>query len=365
MSPDVPAVGAERPLRIRVTWSATLPLAAALAIGFGGLSVLRMAARPLGLLVIAITVAEALEPIVAWLERRMRRGLAITVVVLGLVGCFALAVWLVVPTLVGQAEGLFNRLPAIVADVQQWLRRADAATRGNVSKVISGAATDVTHFLVTVPGQLLSAITDLLVVIFLAVYWLAGAPGLLRFTLSLAPASRSLTVRRVAHDVGQAMGGYVRGAAINAAIMGVLATLGLLIIGVNDPLALGVITGLGEPFPYIGPVAAAVPVVLVALAQSPTKALIALALYFFLQEFEGHILTPNIMERQTSMPQTLVILAIIVGAALGGLLGIIVAIPFAAGLHVFTLEVIVPAVRRAWGTGPTAAPLAAEPIPPD
>jgi predicted PurR-regulated permease PerM len=145
----------------------------------------------------------------------------------------------------------------------------------------------------------------------------------------------------------------------------VLAAVGLLIIGVNDPLALGVITALGEPFPYVGPVAAAVPVVLVALVQPPTKALIALGRYCFLQEFEGHILTPNIMERQTSMPQTLVILAIIVGAVLSGLLSIIVAIPLAAGLHVFTMAVIVPAVRRAWGTGPTAGLLpAVAPSPP-
>jgi len=343
----------ERTLRIRVPWSATLPLAAGLALGIGGLSVLRLSARPLGLLVIAVTVAEALEPVIAWLQRRMRRSFAILVVILGLVAIGALAAWLVVPTLIAQAEGLFARLPAIVANVEDWLKRADVATQGEVSRVVAGAGNDATHVLVAVPTLLLSTLTDLLVVAFLALYWMAGSPSIREFFLSLVPSHRRERARQLSHDIGQAMGGYVRGAAINAVIMAVLAGVGLTIIGVNDPLALGVITGLGEPFPYIGPVAAAIPVVLVALVQSPTKALIALGFYVVLQEFEGHILTPNIMQRQTSMPQTLVILAIIVGAALGGLLGIIVALPLSAGLRVFTLEVIAPMVRRA--SGATAA----------
>jgi predicted PurR-regulated permease PerM len=351
--------GTERTLRLRLTWGATLPLAAALAIAVGGLSILRMSARPLGLLIIAITVAEALEPLITRLERRMRRPLAVGVVILGLVACAALAAWLVVPSVIEQGEGLVARLPQMVASVQEWLRQADIASHGEVSRVVSSGATDATHQLVAIPGQLLSMLTDVVVVAFLALYWMAGSPSMREFLLSLVPGHRRDWLRRLLHNVGQAMGGYVRGAAINAVIMGVLAAIGLSIIGVNDPLALGVITALGEPFPYVGPIAAAVPVVLVALVQSPTKALIALGFYCVLQEFEGHVLTPNIMERQTSMPQTLVIFAIVVGAALGGLLGVIVALPLSAGLRVFTLEVIVPAIRRATGAPP------AMDVPPD
>ena len=351
----------KRTLQVRIPWSATLPLAAGLAIAIGGLSILRMSARPLGLLVVAITVAESLEPVIAWLERRMRRAFAIALVILGLVVLAVLAAWLVVPTLVEQAQGLFARLPQIAASVQAWLKQADVATHGQLTQVVSGAASDATRYLVTIPAQLLSIVVDLLIVAFLALYWMAGAPSMQGFLLSLVPAHRRERLGSLTHEMGQAMGGYVRGAAINAVIMAVLAAIGLMIIGVNDSLALGVITGLGEPFPYIGPIAAAVPVLLVALAQSPTKALIALGFYCVLQEFEGHVLTPNIMERQTYMPQTLVILAIIVGAALGGLLGIIVALPLAAALRVFTLQVIAPAVRRASGAAPATDPAAESP----
>jgi putative heme transporter len=338
--------------RGRLGWSATLPLAVAIALGIGALAIIRFIARPLGLLIVAIALAEAMAPLVMRLQRRMRRGLAITVVVLALAIVVSLIGWIIIPTVVAQGTALVARAPAMLADVEGWLQHADASTHGTISRLVTTVATSVTQYVVTLPRQLVAMLTDLLVILFLALYWLAGAAGFARFVGSLVPLSRRDTSAKVLHDMGQAMGGYVRGAAINAVIMAVLSGIGLAIIGVDYPIVLGVITGLGEPFPYVGPTAAAVPVVLVALVESPTKALIALGLYCFLQEFEGHVLTPNIMQRQTSMPQTVVILAIVIGATLGGLLGIIAAIPSAAALRILTLEVIAPAIRRATGAPP-------------
>jgi predicted PurR-regulated permease PerM len=323
-----------------------LPLAVAIALGIGALAVIRFIARPLGLLIVAIALAEAMAPLVTRLGRWMRRGLAITVVVLALTIVASLIGWLIVPAVVAQGSALVERAPAMVTNVQRWLHQADAATQGAISRLVTTAASGVMQYAVSLPRQLLAMLTDLLIIIFLALYWLAGAPGFAHFVRSLIPPSQREKSAKVLHDMGQAMGGYVRGAAINAVIMAVLAGVSLAIIGVDYPIVLGVITGLGEPFPYVGPTAAAVPVVLVALVESPTKALIALGLYCFLQEFEGHVLTPNIMQRQTSMPQTVVIVAIVIGASLGGLLGIIVAIPSAAALRVLILEVIAPALRR-------------------
>src|SRR5579862_1097944 len=103
------------PRRLRVAWSAVLPLAAALFLGIGSLSIIRMAARSLGLLVIAIALAEAVEPLVSWLERRMKRALAITIVFLGMVVILGLAGWLVVPTLIAQGQALVQRAPQMVS----------------------------------------------------------------------------------------------------------------------------------------------------------------------------------------------------------------------------------------------------------
>lgn len=94
------------------------------------------------------------------------------------------------------------------------------------------------------------------------------------------------------------------------------------------PLAL--LTALGEFIPYVVPVIAAVPGILVALMQSPQTAFWALIVYIAVQQIEGHLLTPNIMKRETDLPQHLVIIALFAGGTLGGLLGALVAAPAAA-----------------------------------
>jgi putative heme transporter len=89
--------------------------------------------------------------------------------------------------------------------------------------------------------------------------------------------------------------------------------------------------------------------VLMALFVSPTTALITLIFVLILQQFEGQILTPNIMRSQTEVSPLMVIFAILAGSALGGLMGAIVAIPVMAAIRVFVEEVVAPAIRRQTG----------------
>jgi len=102
-------------------------------------------------------------------------------------------------------------------------------------------------------------------------------------------------------------------------------------------------------------------VALIALMRSVELAVGAVLLYTALVQLEGHILTPNIMARQTNVPQTLVLFAIVVGGGAGGLLGIIVSVPIAAAFRVFVLEVLAPWERRLAGATPEAT--SAPPMP--
>jgi predicted PurR-regulated permease PerM len=337
-----------------MTWRSTLPLAAALVLGLGVLLGMRLVARPLAFLVIAIAIAEALSPPVAWLERRIPRGLAIFAVYLVVGAGLGALGWIVLPTMYGQVQELVVRAPELIERVRVIVDRGDQATGGQVAALLAGVPRLLGAFLVALPLRVLAAFVDVVLVAFLSLYWLIGAPALERFALSLFPAHRHAKAERVMQAMGQAMGGYVRGAAINAVVMGALAWAGLSLIGVNYALVLGVLTMLGEPVPIIGPIIVAVPVVLVAFLQSPSLALFALLLYIALQQIEGQLLTPLIMRQQTDVPQTLVIFAVVAGGAIGGLLGVLVSIPLAAALRVFALEVVVPVVRR-W-TGADANP---------
>ena len=337
----------------RMLWRATLPAAAALILGLGALWALRELARPLGFLILAIAIAEAFAPLVTALERRrVSRGLAVVAVYLAVLVALVGVGWLLVPTILAQGRELVTRAPEYRAVAQRLAQAGHAAIGAQLDALVGNLARQAGGFLLPLPMQAFGAIINLILLGFLSAYWLLGAPGLARFVLTLVPETRRAAATDVLREMGQAMGGYVRGTAINSALIGLMVGVGLALAGVRYPVILGTVTMLLEPVPVIGPWIAAGPVVLVALLDSPNRALVALLVYGVITQAGGQVLTPIIMRRTTAIPQTLVIFAILAGAAVGGLLGLIVSIPLVAALLVFTLRVLVPIVRRWTGAVP-------------
>lgn len=337
----------------RMRWEVVLPLAAALALGLGVIRLLGMILRPIALLIVAITLAESLAPVVGWVEERIhRRTLAVAVVYLAVLAILVGLGWFVAPALLDQGQELVQRAPSLVGNLQDQLTRIGFLSEQDMAGFVDSMQSRLGDMVLTAPQMIMGAAIDILVVIFLSVYWLITARSIRDFTISLIPDRHRDKTRRVLHRMGQAMGGYVRGAVINAVIMGILAYVGLLIIGVRYPLALGVLTMMGEVVPFIGPIIVGMIVAVIALLQSLTKAIIAILLFIGLEQVEGHLLTPNIMRSQTDVPQTMVLFAIVVGGGVGGILGILVAIPSMAAVRVFILEVVAPRERQAVDASP-------------
>ena len=338
---------ADRRLRLGgMPWRYVLPATLALVLGIGMLLSVRMVARPLAFLVIAIAIAEALRPLVERLERRIPHSAAISVVYLVVTGVFGVLAWIVVPVLIAQGQEVLLRAPELIDRIEAIGKANGSAVGTGLSDAIDASTRRIGTVVLGLPLRVFGALINIIVVVFLSVYWLVGSDALEHFTLSLLPPRRHEETRATLREAGQAMGGYVRGAAINALVMGTLAYVALSLLGVNYALALSILTMLAEPIPIIGPIVAAVPVVAVALLQSPRLALMALGVYVILQQLESQLLTPNIMRSQTDMPQTVVLFAVMAGAAIGGLLGVIAAVPLAAALRVLTLRIVVPIVRR-------------------
>jgi predicted PurR-regulated permease PerM len=248
--------------------------------------------------------------------------------------------------LVDQVQQATTRIPDLVRIVQQWLANRNIEIGANLVSTLSSQLGNVSSALVSLPIAIFSSLFDIVVMFFISVYWLIEAPAIHRFLLSLFPEGRRERADYVVRRMGREMGGFIRGAVLDGLIIGASTYIGLLLLGVNYPLVLGMIAGLLEFVPWIGPIIAAVPLVGSALLQSPTKALEALAFVLVLHQFEGNIVLPNVMYTQTSITPLLVLIALVVGSAIGGVLGALVAIPLAAALRVFVREVIAPAVRR-------------------
>jgi predicted PurR-regulated permease PerM len=330
------------PRRLGEIWT----IAAALVLGLGALGLIWLLARPLALLVLAVTLAQALSPLVVRLERHLPRTLAVWAVYLLLPGLLALVGWLTLPAILAEAWQLTERAPELVGQLRGWLGDNADLFGVAVRDAAFNALTAVTETLVSIPMLVVSAAFETLVVVFLSLYFLISGPRLHRFIVSLTPAHGRRRLVHVLARVGRAMGGYVRGVAINAAIVGVLTWLGLLALGVEYALVLALITALAETIPYIGPIVAAIPAILVGLLHSPVMAALVAGFYIALQQVENYVVAPRVMQSQTDVTPALVIFALACGFTAGGLLGALVAIPIAAAVRVLVLAVAAPAIRR-------------------
>ncbi len=326
---------------------------AALALGTALLAALWFFQEPLAILFIALTVAAALEPLVGWLERWLSRTLAVVVAYLALALALSLLGALVFPPLVDQAGTMAERLPELADGAQDWLRQRLPISDAQILDQVVSQVAGLSSSLVSLPLQISSSIFDIFLVAFISLYTLIAAPSTHETILSVVPKGREEGVNRVLGRIVHTMGGYVRAVSITGAIIGTLSYVGLLLIGVNFPLALAIVAGVSEFIPFIGPFVSGALMVVVAFLQSPTKALITLVFVIGLQQLEGNLIAPNVMHPQTCISPLTAVFALFAGASVGGVLGALIAVPLAAATRVLVVDVLLPAVRRRTGAEPT------------
>ncbi len=330
-------------------------LAIGLAIGLGLVQIISQIALPIALFSLGIALAFTLNPLVKQIQRFMPRTLAVVVVFLVLILLFVGLGWLIFPTLTAQFREFGGRIPRYLENLRTWLSFDAPGSQGNnITSSIVGQLGSFAGMLLRAPGMLLSSVLDLMLIFFVAIYWLILLPSLRRFILSLFPEAHHERIGHILHRMGLAMGGYLRGTSINGLVMGALVYIGLVVIGVPFPLALAALTAVLEIIPVLGPLLAGMIIVLTALLVSPTHALVAGIYMLVMQQLEGHILVPNIMKSQTNTSEVLVLIALFAGNHIGGLIGGLAAVPMVAVAQVLVTDIFAPMVRVQWGAQPEA-----------
>jgi predicted PurR-regulated permease PerM len=228
-----------------------------------------------------------------------------------------------------QAAALIDSLPDLVDTAESrlgldglgaWLREQQLSFLDDGSLVLNVASYSAAIF----------SVAGYLVVVIAAGIYLALSPSTyLEGALLLVPPDRQPKARELATTLGRALGLWLMGQLASMLLVGVFTTIGLWLLGVPSALALGVIAGLLEFVPLIGSIAAAVPAILVALAESPTLALGVLLLYIVLQQAEGNLIVPLVQQRTVDLPPVVTIFAIIAFGALFGFMGLLLATPLA------------------------------------
>ncbi len=330
--------------------------------------------KPIGWLLIAIFLAVALSPPVNWLARRMKRGLAITVVYLGLLLVPILLIAAIVPPLITEANNFAENVPAYADDVTQFVQDNKRLREINQDYDITGQlekeAQKLPNRLGGAAGTLrdvglgiVNSVFALITILVLTAFLLGSGRGWTDALIASRPPEQRARLRRSLDNMASAVGGYVAGALTIAVIAGVATYIVLAILGVPFKGPLAVVAGLFSLIPLVGATIAAVLIGVVTLFENfPTATIIWTIWAIVYQQLENHLIQPQIQKRTVKVHPMITILAVLFGGTLLGVLGAIVAIPVAASIQILMREYV--DMRTLSLKRPEAPPPAAPP-PPD
>ncbi len=358
-APDEPAGIAVSPVVVErpVLAVRTLVVAALIVIATLGLAVLLSRVFDLLLiLLVAIVFAEGMRPIVNRLaERRLPRPLAIATVYVGFIAVLAALVTLLVQPIVDEATTLAHNFPSYQASIEStvasWQHALNLGGSGspNIGNTLAGGLDTAKNVLLTIGGYIVGVIVNLVLVLVIGFLWLVTSDRLKRFVVDLLPPRHQALAGDVFREMGQRMGGFLRATAINMVVVGVLTGVACTALGLPSPVLLGIFAGLTAAIPLVGPFLGMVPPVLLALTLGPGRTVLVLVVLLIVQLADANFVVPQVMNRVVSLPALAVVVSLLIGGALEGLLGALLAVPVASALQVVLLRVIVPYVHTTQG----------------
>jgi predicted PurR-regulated permease PerM len=305
------------------------------------------------LIVVSLFLAIGLNPVVERLmQRGRRRGAAIGIVfavVIAVVVGFGFAV---VPPVVEQSNAFVQELPSYLDDLRKngTVRRFDQdyGVIERAQEYVASGDMGQRAFggLVGVGRIVLNAVFGVFSVLIMTLYFLAALPSMKRQAYRLVPASRRERVTLLTDEILTRIGGFVSGAFTVAFIAALTSYAFLLAVDLPYALALAVFVGLLDLIPLVGATIAAVVVSLLGFTESVTVGLICVAFYVAYQQFENYVVYPRVMRRAVDVPAPLTVVAALLGGALLGIVGALIAIPVAAAVLLVVRQVAIPRMDR-------------------
>jgi predicted PurR-regulated permease PerM len=306
--------------------------------------------KPLTWLFIAMFLAVALSRPVNFLNRYVRRGFAIGVVYLGLLGVVVALGALLIPPIVNQANDLADNAPKYADDIQKYVQKNETLRNFEEDYDITQKLQDEAAKLPTRLGGAAGTLRDvgfgivnsvfaLVTILVLTAFMLAGGRQWVHAALSLQPPDRAERLERVLYRMAGAVSGYVNGALAIAFIDGTLAFIVLTILGVPFAAPLAVVMGTMSLVPLVGATIGAVIVGIVTVFNDfPTDTIIWTLWAVLYQQLENNLLQPQVQRRTVQVNGFIVLVAVLFGSTLLGVLGALVAIPVAASIQIVIRE---------------------------
>ena len=287
-----------------------------------------------------------LNPLVNLLMKMgVKRLFAILLIFVLLIGIIVLIFMSVIPNLVEQLVSLAKNIPGFISNMQDWLQQAaDNATRFPLFKeldvdkyinnldvsagsILQKSLAGVTNGLGSVIGKITTVVLLLITVPFILFYMLKDGDKLVPNVERLFPEKQRDNIKGLLKQLNKTLSDYISGQAIECLFVGTFTFLGYLLIGVDYAFLFGVIAGLTNLIPYLGPYLGLAPALVYTFFDSPYKALLCIVIVLIVQQVDGNVIYPNVIGKSLNIHPLTIILILLVAGNLAGILGVFLGVP--------------------------------------
>jgi predicted PurR-regulated permease PerM len=296
-------------------------------------------------------------PVVKWLEKaKVPRTLAILIPYIVAIGIVSLLVAFIGPILSQQITDLIENFPKYVKEFTaflnnmsqtrwfEWVMEQQYVSFEQIESTLTGYVASLPENITTSITKVLGVVTNITLAIitvpFILFYMLKDGHKLPSKAVLVLPNAYRREGLKIFEDLNETLSAYIQGQLIVSLAVGVGCFIGYTIIGLDYALVLGIVVAVANIIPYLGPFIGAAPAVIIALLESPTKALLAALVVLVVQQIDGNFLSPLIIGKRLNTHPLTIILLLIGAGSFGGILGMILAVPTYGVLKAITLNIV-------------------------
>jgi len=285
-------------------------------------------------LFVALLLMTILEPVVVLLTKiKIPRSISVLLTYILVLGLFGGIVALVAPVVVQQTTNFVNALPAYLSKLGIDFSISGDITGGAFGQ-LGAIPGEIVNFTVSVFSNVLSVVT----VLVFAFYMLLTHDKLQDQVGFMFGDSKKERIGRVIRNWEEKLGKWARGELLLMFSVGLGTYVGLILIGIPFALPLAILAGILEIIPILGPLVSAIPAIIIGFGISPVSGLAVVAMAFLVNQLEGYVLVPKIMQKSVGVSPLTVLISIAIGAKMLGIMGVIISVPFVITLQVLVKE---------------------------
>lgn len=277
----------------------------------------------------AVVIASGIEPVTRWLERRsIPRTIAVMGIYIFAGGLLAFMFYLLAPLLLDDAMGVIEQIPRIT---KQFLR--DATPLSAYLAPLVPAAESLQNGVLFTASSIFGGIFQFAFIAAMSFYLAVQRYGVTNFLRIVVPLRHEPYVIDLWNRSQRKIARWMQGQVLLAIVVGLVTYVALSFMGFEKALLLAIIAGMCELIPVVGPIIAAIPALAISFIDGGVgSSMIVLAVYVIIQQIESQVVHPLVVNKMVGIPPLVSIIALVVGGSIAGFLGILIAVPVAAGV---------------------------------